>query len=150
MIGTIVTSYGRNDVNAMKRSVHTNEDVCHLVNSRLTKKLIALQAKGYEYDFNLLRNRKLSCLQDDECFAEECLSVTVVDQVYDFITGTYKYLHTVETACGKKGILLIEGIYGFHLKFNTISLSFASALNSLTDEVIYRNPLGSQAYRQRA
>ena len=109
---------------AMNRLIHAKENVCRLVNHRLTRKLIDLHTRGYELDFDLLNNRCLICMQDGQCFSEDSATVRIVDQVYDFISDSYKYLHTVETACGKKGILLIEGIYDFHLKITPITISF--------------------------
>jgi hypothetical protein len=114
---------------AMNRLIKANENVCRLVNHQLTCRLFNLHAIGYEFDFNLLNNRDLLCVQDNQCFAEENVTVKVIDQVYDFITDSYKYLHTVETVCGKKGILLIEGIYSLHLKINSITFSLPSIIN---------------------
>lgn len=107
----------------MNRLIKAKENVCRLVNHQLTRKLINLHNRGYELDFNLLNDHRLVCVQDGQCFSEEGLTVRIVDQVYDFITDSYKYLHTVETSCGKKGIMLIEGIYDFHLKIIPITFS---------------------------
>jgi len=109
----------------------TNDEFCRLINRRLTHKLIRLHDKGYELDFGLLKNRGLCCLQSGQCFEEESVSVTLIDQVYDFITNSYKYLHTVETACGKRGILLIEGIYRLHLKASPVSSSLSLGFQQL-------------------
>jgi len=116
------------NITAMNKVIITEGDsLCRLVNRRLTHKLIRLHAKGYELDFSLSKNNGVCCLQSGECFDVESLAVALIDQAYDFITNSYKYLHAVETACGKKGILLIEGIYHFHLKAAPIMLSLPSA-----------------------
>jgi hypothetical protein len=114
---------------AMNRLINANENVCRLVNHQLTRKLINLHTIGYDLDFDLFVGRSLLCVQDGQCFTEENITVKVIDQVYDFIFDSYKYLHTVETICGKKGILLIEGIYNFHLKINPIAFSLPSIIN---------------------
>jgi hypothetical protein len=108
--------------------INQSDDFCRLVNQQLTHKLIRLHAKGYDLDFSLLKNKGLCCLQSGQCFDEECVCVTLVDQVYDVISNSYKYLHTVDAANGEKGLLLMEGIYHLHLKVAMVSVSFTSAL----------------------
>ena len=108
----------------MNRLISTGDDVYRLVNHRLTRKLILLHNAGYDLDFILLSNHRLLCVQDEQCYSESILTIKTVDQVHDCITNSFKYLHTVETACGKKGILLIEGIYDFQLRKTPISFSF--------------------------
>lgn len=88
-----------------------NGSYCYRVNSRLTDKVIQLHNNGFEVDFSLLNKATLVCLQDNRCFYNQQACVRLIDQVFDFISHSYKYIHTVETSCGTKGLLIIEGIY---------------------------------------
>ena len=76
------------------------------VNSALTRKVIALHSHGYEFDFSLTADKKIRCAQDNRSFTPDQLCIKVVDLRYDELTGSYKYVHTVETCCGDKGLLI--------------------------------------------
>jgi hypothetical protein len=53
------------------------------------------------------------------------MEVRIVDQVFDYISHSYKYIHTVETACGVRGLLVIEGIYACECKRRYMQVSEA-------------------------
>ncbi len=80
-------------------------------NSLITKRVIELQDKGYLFDFMSLGKQKFVCLQDSVCFQSPDVSIKLIDQVYDHFSNCYKYIHSVETSTGHKGLLLEEGIY---------------------------------------
>jgi hypothetical protein len=88
-----------------------NATLCRKVNCLLTKKVIELHSLGYEFDFRLLNKQEVICLQDDRKYHSSNTQVKVIDQVFDFLSHSYKYIHTVDTGCGTKGLLIIEGIY---------------------------------------
>ncbi|MEJ5993344.1 hypothetical protein WG904_02850 [Pedobacter sp. Du54] len=81
------------------------------INGVITSRIIELQNEGYLYDFMSLDKHKFVCLQDSVCFHSPDISIKLIDQVYDQFGHCYKYIHTVETATGCKGLLLDEGIY---------------------------------------
>lgn len=86
-----------------------------MINQKITNRLIKLHAKGYELDFCLTKKTHITCLQNHEEFPCCNVTVCVIDQVFDYLSRSFKYLHTVETGCGKKGILLMEGIYCYRI-----------------------------------
>lgn len=100
----------------MRNNVMLNAELGRLVNRQLTNRLIKLHAKGYDLDFGIINNQCVGCLQNLELFTCDDVIVRLVDQVYDFISNSFKYVHTVDTSCGKKGIMVMEGIYCFHQK----------------------------------
>lgn len=81
------------------------------LNALITKRVIELQANGYLYDFKSTEDGQFLCLQDSNNFSIPDISIRLIDQVYDQFSQTYKYIHTVETASGHKGLLLEEAIY---------------------------------------
>lgn len=108
----------------MKHHFLTDADFGRLVNKELTHRLIKLHANGYDLDFCMTCNDYLICVQNQEQFICESIIIKVVDQVFDFITNSYKYVHTVDTACGCKGIMVMEGIYGLYIRPDVMRFSF--------------------------
>jgi len=100
----------------MKHQFLADTDLGRLVNKDLTKRLIKLHTKGYDLDFCMTCTDYLTCVQNQKRFACEGITIRVVDQVYDFMTNSYKYVHTIDTACGRKGIMVMEGIYGLYIR----------------------------------
>lgn len=88
-----------------------NPTLCRRVNCLLTKKIIELHSLGYEFDFRLLNAQEVICVQDNRKYHPSNMQVKVTDQVFDFLSHSYKYIHTIDTDCGTKGLLIIEGIY---------------------------------------
>lgn len=116
MFGTDISNSDAVKRDAMRNNVMLNAELGRLVNRELTNRLIKLHTRGYDLDFGIINNQCVGCLQNQELFACDEVVVRLVDQVYDFITNSFKYVHTVDTSCGKKGIMVIEGIYCFHQK----------------------------------
>jgi hypothetical protein len=100
----------------MKHLFLADNDPGRLVNKELTKELIKLHARGYDLDFCMRANDCITCVQNGEQFPCDHIVVRLVDQVYDFISNCYQYVHTVDTACGRKGIMVIDGIYGLRIR----------------------------------
>lgn len=111
----------------MKHNFLADTDSGRLVNKELTNRLIWLHAKGYDHDFCMTCNGYLTCLQNQQQFACYSAIIKVVCQVYDFITYSYKYVHTVETACGCKGIMVVEGIYGLYIRPDVMRFPIAGS-----------------------
>ena len=55
-------------------------------------------------------NNYLMCLQDNNTFSYQSYSVLLVDQVYDYLSESYKYIYAIEVFTGEKGVLLTDGI----------------------------------------
>ena len=85
------------------------------LNNAIACRVIELHHLGYEFDFQIFNNRSVLCLQDNNCTAMEDLSVRLVDMGYDQLSHSFKYIHTVETSCGKRGLLLADKIAGLGL-----------------------------------
>lgn len=80
------------------------------LNGRITRRVIELHEKGYSMDFQSISKHYYLCLQDSFGFAIDDLVIIVVDQVFDRYSKTFKYIHTVETTTGYKGVLLSEQV----------------------------------------
>jgi hypothetical protein len=80
------------------------------LNGRITKRVIELHEKGYSMDFQSISKHYYLCLQDSFGFAIDDLVIVVIDQIFDRFSKTYKYIHTVESTTGCKGVLLSDNI----------------------------------------
>ncbi|GAA4314702.1 hypothetical protein GCM10023149_10920 [Mucilaginibacter gynuensis] len=89
----------------------TKRDYIIKLNSILTRRVIDLHDKGYIHDFLPLRGQSFLCIQNKEKFGMDELNIIVIDQAYDQFTRTFKYIHTIETPDGSKGLLLADFIY---------------------------------------
>ncbi|WP_184544691.1 hypothetical protein [Mucilaginibacter sp. FT3.2] len=78
------------------------------LNSALTSRVIDLHDQGYTDDFLSVKDECFLCLQNSENFSLADLNIQVIDQGFDQFSKTYKYIHTVETANGNKGLLIGE------------------------------------------
>jgi hypothetical protein len=76
------------------------------LNSSMTNKVIELHNTGYDHDFQLQGQQHVLCLQDNRLFNCDNVLIRLVDQNYDNLSHSFKYLHTIDTGCGQKGILL--------------------------------------------
>ncbi|PWK77154.1 hypothetical protein LX99_02964 [Mucilaginibacter oryzae] len=83
---------------------------CKKMNRTLTKWVIDLHGKGYTDDFLQLNSQRLRCLQNSEDFPITDLDIKVIHQGFDQLTKTYKYIHTIETMDGAKGLLVVEDV----------------------------------------
>ena len=91
------------------------------LNSSLTNKVIELHNTGYDQDFQLQGQKHLLCLQDNRLFNFDNVLVRLIDQGYDNLSHSFKYIHTIDTGCGQKGILLTSKIAILVCKLNTIA-----------------------------
>jgi hypothetical protein len=80
-----------------------------ILNSAITRRVIELQAQGYDHDFSLL-DTQLICAQIGLNFPLAFVSIKVVDQAYDRLTHSFKYIHTIDTGNGQKGLMVTEAI----------------------------------------
>jgi len=83
------------------------------VNGSITNKVIELHNDGYIFDFLILDQLEVLCLQDNKRIPREHVLVKVQGQGYDLFSHTFKYIHTIETTCGKRGLLLTEQVYSW-------------------------------------
>nr|WP_067054040.1 hypothetical protein [Mucilaginibacter sp. L294] len=81
------------------------------INGNFTKRVIALHAEGYDSDFLILANSHLYCLQNNRDFPLQTVLIKLIDQAYDCLSGSFKYIHTVDTCTGDKGMLVADGIF---------------------------------------
>jgi hypothetical protein len=80
------------------------------LNFSLTRKVIELQAKGYHYDYLVLCNQHLLCAQNNQAIPMGAVHIQVVDQCYDQLSRSFKYIHTVDTGNGEMGVMVTEAI----------------------------------------
>lgn len=88
-----------------------------MTNAFLTKKIIALHNNGYDTDFHFDGDNLLVCIQTGKYHHLTAVVFCLEDQQYDYLSRCFKYLHTIETYNGERGILLTDGI--LMLKDNT-------------------------------
>ena len=82
-----------------------------ITNCLLTKKIIDLHKQGYTYDFHVINQDEIVCDQDNSTHYLRCVMIRIIDQCYDVMSHTYKYVHTIDTPCGYKGLLITNKIY---------------------------------------
>ncbi|WP_316829827.1 hypothetical protein [Pedobacter aquatilis] len=80
------------------------------LNSEITNWVIILHERGYINDFHSLNHEKLQCAQNGECFPILELNIHLIDCSYDILNQNYKYIHTIETQAGYRGLLIINGL----------------------------------------
>jgi hypothetical protein len=88
-------------MNRIKQLFHVRK-----LNSSLTNKVIELHNTGYDHDFQLQGQQQILCLQDNRLFNFDNVLIRLIDQGYDNLSHSFKYLHTIDTGCGQKGILM--------------------------------------------
>jgi len=81
------------------------------LNSLLTKRVIELHSKGYDYDFLPSGNQHLLCLQNNADFKVTDVNINIIDQGYDQLSRSFKYVHSIDTGNGERGVLIAEGIF---------------------------------------
>lgn len=80
-----------------------------MLNCAITRRVIALQAQGYDHDF-LIQGTQLVCIQNSLGFPLEFVSIKVIDQAYDHLSRRFKYIHIIDTGSGQKGVMVTEAI----------------------------------------
>lgn len=81
------------------------------MNGSITKRVIELHNLGYDHDFQITGNRALLCLQNNENFPVDAVRIAVIDQGFDQLTQSYKYIHTIDTDSGERGMLMSDCIF---------------------------------------
>ncbi len=81
------------------------------LNGSITKRVIELHGQGYDHDFQITGNKALLCLQNNKNFPVDAVCITVVDQGFDQLTQSYKYIHTIDTDSGERGMLVTDCIF---------------------------------------
>jgi hypothetical protein len=81
------------------------------LNFLLTRRVIELHGQGYDHDFLVSGGRHLICLQNNKNFNVEDVNIKVVDQGYDQLSHNFKYIHTIDTGSGERGMLLTDEIF---------------------------------------
>jgi hypothetical protein len=86
----------------MKTAIYGKKNV----NTRLTKTIIQCHEAGYTEDF--VYNGPGIGITDYDCpqVIHQFFTATVIDMGYDTLAGEYKYIYTIVTNCGRKGILV--------------------------------------------
>jgi hypothetical protein len=77
-------------------------------NASLTKMIINLHSRGFTEEF-YIRDAKVFTFST--IYPEESISsfeVLLINQVFDELSGGYKYIHAIESDSGVRGLLLIE------------------------------------------
>jgi len=80
------------------------------LNRTITSRVIDLHGKGYTDDFLPTNEHTFLHIQNSENFTMADLSIKVIDQGFDQLTNSYKYIHTIETVNGDKGLLIADFI----------------------------------------
>lgn len=88
--------------------MNTTKNSARKLNNTLTKRVIDLHHQGYTYDFMPMQDQGFLCLQDSEHFALNDLSIELIDEGFDQLTKTHKYIHIIETSNGSKGLLVSD------------------------------------------
>ncbi|GGI26304.1 hypothetical protein [Pedobacter mendelii] len=81
------------------------------VNESMTKKVIELHDKGYNFDFLLIGEKFLLCMQNNNSYPLKDVMVSSVKRAYDRFSHSYKHIHTIETSSGEKGVLLTDYLF---------------------------------------
>jgi len=81
------------------------------LSNALTSRVIDLHDKGYTDDFLSIQDERFLCIQNSEDFSLADLNIKVIDEGFDQLSKTYKYIHTIETTNGSKGLLVTDFIF---------------------------------------
>ena len=81
-----------------------------IINRAITRQVINLHKQGYVNDFCLC-NKHLLCMQNAVNFRVNDVCIKVIDQVYDQLSRRFKYIHTIDTCNGEKGVMIIDQIF---------------------------------------
>ena len=75
------------------------------------EKVIELQAKGYHLDYYIGCNRELLCAQNSEAIPSAAVMIDLVGHAYDQLSRRFKYLYTIETCNGEKGVMVADCVF---------------------------------------
>ena len=76
------------------------------VNSQLTKLIISYHERGYTEDFYVDNLSRRLYIQGNRSYHCSSYVIAVISQCYDSLTKDFKYIHTIETFCGIRGLLI--------------------------------------------
>ncbi|WP_288879932.1 hypothetical protein [Pedobacter panaciterrae] len=99
-----------------------------LISPRLTFQIITLHENGYDLDFFL--EKETGQIKDEYGTSYNDFSSKLVDQCFDQLSGTYKYVHAVDTICGRKGLLIADEVFIFPLAVYNRTLAVFNLLQS--------------------
>jgi hypothetical protein len=85
--------------------------VSRKVNPGITKRVISLHERGYQFDFEVCDHLNLVCVQTEEVYLKDKLLIRLVDMQFNETSATYTYIHSVETLNGIMGTLLSNSIF---------------------------------------
>ena len=91
--------------------METQKKHCKTLNCTLTKRVIELHDRGYTEDFRDTPDKRFICIQSSEQFKTSELIICLVDLGFDKLSNSFKYIHTIETADGSKGLMITNAIY---------------------------------------
>jgi hypothetical protein len=76
--------------------------------SELSRMVISLQARDYIFDFAFASSDSIICLQNNLSFLIAHIAMEEIYQVHNKIGEVWKFIYTVDTCCGYRGILMYE------------------------------------------
>jgi hypothetical protein len=94
----------------------------------LTRMIISLHAKGYTEEFCIKGTPAMICMVTDPELVIPYYDILLINQVFDELTGRYKYIHAIESESGQRGLLLDD-----------ICLFHRSALSELPEREVFIN-----------
>jgi hypothetical protein len=99
--------------------------------------VIQLHQEGFSYDFSMLENHSYLCLQSNKVYTHDTANITFVDEFYDRYTSNYKFIHTIDTCCGIKGLMILNTMYNNEINKHTENLPMRHSLKERLDPVTY-------------
>lgn len=81
-----------------------------MLNATITSKVIEWQEKGYDFDFLLLANSTLICMQTNAIYHLKDVNVKNILQRSKVIAKHNQQMLSVETSTGERGLLLTDKI----------------------------------------
>ena len=84
--------------------------VIRKLNPGITKRVISLHERGYQYDFSVIDHLNLICVQTGEVYLKDKLLIRLVDMQFNETRHEYTYVHSVETYSGMQGTMLSGSI----------------------------------------
>ena len=102
--------------------------------------VIKLHQNGYNHDFSVLEDNSYLCLQNNKLYMPKQVSLAFIDEFYDRFTCTYKFIHTIETCCGTKGLMISDKMYmnetNRRMDISLISRELKNKLDPVTYNII--------------
>ncbi|WPU91584.1 hypothetical protein SNE25_19905 [Mucilaginibacter sabulilitoris] len=80
------------------------------VNGRITQRIVALHQQGWDNDFFALNNNVLVNVQRNENHNLDAVHIELIDLNFDVLSKSFKYIYTIETFSGERGLLILDAI----------------------------------------